>query len=336
MRLLSCLVQFFFAVAFLGVAHALGCVPFLNATVALGVTDRLTLLDIAKQNGNDKAIKLIEAVQENYPELASFPARTIKGTSFKSLERLTYPEVAFRNANEGSNLLKSTYGNKTTECFIIDPQVQVDKMVAESHEDGREIVLARETGGVMMGIARTIAKQIYYGKSNDAKGFPGLTATVNSSYEVDATDNTAKTSVWAIKWGEEEQIRLLGGNNRVLDMFAEWRVQTCYDSNAKPFTGLVNSINGWLGLQLLDQNAFGRIKNIGTTTGKGMTDILYWDLIAKMPANWKPDVVIMNKRSQNQLRKSRATTLIVNPPLPTTMDDGTPILVTDALSIAES
>lgn len=324
------------AYLFLGVARVVGSLPGCNFTVALGVTDRLTLLDIAKQNGNDKAVKMIEAVAENYPELAAFPARTIKGTGFDSLQRLTYPTISFRSANQGSTPVKSTYGKKRSECFIIDPQVQVDKMVAEAHEDGKEIVLARETGGVMMGIARLIGKQIYYGLSNDAKGFPGLTASVDAAYEVDATDNTAKTSVWAIKWGQDEEVRLLGGNGRVLDMLPDWRVQTCYDTDSKPFTGLVNSINGWLGLQLLDQHAFGRIKNIGTTTGKGMTDVLYWDLVAKMPANWKPDIVIMNKRSQNQLRKSRVTSLITNPPLPTTMDDGTPILVTDALSIAES
>ncbi len=296
----------------------------------------LTLLDIAKMNGNDTALALLEAVQESYPELSMFPARTIRGTSYKSLIRLTYPEIGFRNANEGSETVKSTYGNKLVECFIIDPQVQVDKMVAEGGEDPKDIILARETGGVMMGVARTVGKQIYYGKANDAKGFPGLVSTVDASHVVDATGTTGKTSVWAVKWGAEEQVRLVGGNGKVLEMMDEWRVETCYDANDKAFTGLVNSINGWLGLQLIDANAFGRIKNIGTDTGKGMTANLYWSLLAKMPANWRPDVVIMNKVAQEQLRQSYITALIPTPPLPTSMPDGTPIMVTDAIANGET
>lgn len=318
-----------------GLALSIGSVRCLNFTMALGIDDRLTLLDIAKMNGNDKAVKLIEAVKLNYPELARFPARLIRGTLYQTLIRLTYPDVAFRAANQGSNTLKSTYGNKKVECFIIDPQVQVDKMVATSGEDPKELILARETGGVMKGVARTIGKQIYYGVANDAKGFPGLTASVNAAYEVDATDNVAKSSVWAIKWGDEEQVRLVGGNNNVLEMNPEWREQTLYDADGKSFSGLVNAISGWLGLQLIDDTCFARIKNLGTTNGKGMNDDRYYELVGKMPGEWKPDVVIMNKRSQEQLRKSRATALVPVPPTPMTMGDGTPIMVTDALSIAE-
>ena len=44
----------------------------------------ITLLDIAKLNGNDAVVGLIEENQTYAPELSVFPARTIKGTQYQT------------------------------------------------------------------------------------------------------------------------------------------------------------------------------------------------------------------------------------------------------------
>ena len=41
------------------------------------------LLDIAKLTGNDTVVGLIEENQTVAPDVMSFPARTIRGTSYK-------------------------------------------------------------------------------------------------------------------------------------------------------------------------------------------------------------------------------------------------------------
>jgi hypothetical protein len=84
-----------------------------------------------------------------------------------------------------------------------------------------------------------------------------------------------------------------------------------------------------------------RIKNIGTDVGKGMTDSLGQQAIEKFPSGVAPDYFIMNRRSRRQLHDSRTSIAGTGGgilpgaiPLPTSIE-GIPIIVTDALSIAE-
>ena len=55
-----------------------------------------TLLDIAKLNGSDTVVGLIEEVITSAPEFAVLPARTIRGTSYNTVSRTAYPSVGFR------------------------------------------------------------------------------------------------------------------------------------------------------------------------------------------------------------------------------------------------
>lgn len=320
------------ALAFFGanaVAYGLMVSPNMGAV--------LTMLDIAKQTGNDVVVGLIEENASAYPEFTRFPARTIRGTSYKTLHRTDYPLVGFRGANQGTPLVKSSWANKLTECFIIDAQVRADKAVADAHEDGPEVAKAREASGVMLGAMRGISNQIYYGVANDAKGFPGLAATVDASHVVDVA-GVAKSSVYAIKFGLQDII-LVGGNGKAINMADVWGVQQVADpaDATKFFTAYVNALMGWIGLQLANKDAFGRIKGLGADTeaGKLMNDDLAADLLATMPANWRPDMWAMNRRSLNQLRKSRKTPENPRPPVPTEIE-GVPIMVTDAITNAEA
>jgi hypothetical protein len=300
----------------------------------------LTMLDIAKQTGNDAVVGLIEAAAESYPEFNRFPFRTVRGTTFKTLIRDAYPTVAFRAANEGSTPLKSSYREGLVQCHLIDGMIQVDRAVADAAEDGRAAVIAREAGGVMLGLARTIASQIYYGVLADAKGFPGLVASVDASHVFDATGTTSKSSVWGIRFGDQD-VTLVGGNRAALAMAPQWLEQLVYDSSTPPkqYIALVNAIVGWIGLQLANPHSFGRIKNLGDaptdTAYNWMSDDDASELVALMPTNWRPDVWIMNKRSRKELRQNRATIVNQMPAMPTEID-GVPILVTDAITNAEA
>lgn len=303
----------------------------------LGVDGVLTLLDIAKATGSDAVVGLIEENQSQYPEFTRFPARTIKGTNFKTLHRLDYPTIGFRGANEGTTLQKSSYANKLTECFIIDAQIRVDKAVAEASEDGPESVKAREASGVMLGTMRGVAQQIYYGVANNAKGFPGLAATVDAAHTLDLT-GTTKSSAYAIKFGNQD-VTLVGGQGKSLELAPAWWVQQVPQSDdaTKFYTAFCNALCGWLGLQLANSSAFGRIKALGADgdTGKTMSDTQADNLLLKMPANWVPDLWIMNRRSLNQLRASRVTALQPRVPIPTEIN-GVPIMATDAITSAET
>src|SRR5678815_1134325 len=104
----------------------------------------LTMLDLAKINGSDAAVGLIEENIDIAPELSIFPARTIKGTSFKTLMRTALPATQFRNVNEGVEPTKSTYANKLVETAYLDGQLEMDVAAASADEQGTAHALGLE------------------------------------------------------------------------------------------------------------------------------------------------------------------------------------------------
>ena len=140
----------------------------------------LTLLDIAKRNGHDAIVGIIEETTKAIPEVSGFhpetgiaipgvgDSRTISGTSYKTLHRLTLPTVTFRNGNEGSTGIKSTWGNKIVETFIMNPRWHVDKAIADKSEDGWQMLMADEAFGVVQAGFQTLGRQFYYGRNTAA------------------------------------------------------------------------------------------------------------------------------------------------------------------------
>lgn len=309
------------------------------------------MLDLAKQRGNDVQVGLIEESILVNPEMGLFPMRTITGTAYKTVVRTGYPVAQFRNLNEGVPRSKSSFENRTVECYIIDSAVAADKAVADAWEPGGAAAYQMvESQGVMEAVMRLIAKQIYYGNSDvaiaaglgAAKGFPGLVdAYDTTNHQVDATGSTALTSVWAVKLGIKD-IHLIGGANNSLNLaMPEWRIQTIGVTENTQMTAYVNSLMGWIGMQFGSVNSAVRIKNIGTDTNKGMTDALGQAALELFPSGVAPDYFIMNRRSRRQLKNSRTSVSLgqgwnQNSVAMPTEIEGIPLIITDALSNAET
>jgi hypothetical protein len=313
----------------------------------------LTLLDIAKQNGNDKIVGLIEEVNLIVPEVRIFPARTIKGTSFKTLVRTSFPTVGFRKANNGTDAVQSAYENRLVECALIDGRMEVDKAVADAAEDGAEVVKSREAVGYMGGAMAALAAQIWYGtKAND--GFPGFTSLVDATMQIGnlAAGLTAVTgsSVFAVNLNELSGAAMVfGGNGQgLLGNAMEWRVESITGANSKKLTGYVTDLPAWLGLQVLSKYSVARLDNLTENTGAGLTDA--WlaklvNLFEEKNNGVRPTHLFCNYRSRQQLQLSRTVVLSgqgrgrpdqpVNAPLPTEYD-GIPLIATTAISKTEA
>jgi hypothetical protein len=305
----------------------------------------LTLLDIAKSNGSDAVVGLIEESLSAAPEMKMFPARTIKGTSYKTLIRTGLPTVGFRNANEGFAASKSTYATKNVEAYILASRLVCDIAVLAAGEDSPEVYKAREAAGVMEQALREIGSQIWYGTATDAKGFPGLKAICDSSMLVDANGSSASTgsSVWAVKFGDQF-VQLVFGNNTTFDL-SDWRTESVLDSGgSNSFPAEVADLTTWVGLQCVNKYACGSIYDRTADSGKGLTDSLMADLLGKFPVGVRPDAFFMSRRSLSQLQKQRTVTLFGNAktrpdqgviaPLPTEYD-GIPIVATDSITNTE-
>ncbi|MBA2591132.1 MAG: hypothetical protein H0U97_02275 [Gammaproteobacteria bacterium] len=61
----------------------------------------------------------------------------------------------------------------------------------------------------------------------------------------------------------------------------------------------------WIGLQVLNPHSTLRVANVGANAGKGMTDNLAFGALAMFTAGAAPDYCFTNRRTLEQLRRSR-------------------------------
>lgn len=302
----------------------------------------LSMLDLAKRQGGNAVVGLIEENTDAAPEFSRVPVMTIDGTTYKTNIRKELPAVQFRKANAGVETSKSEYAQDIVQTFIIDSQLEVDKAVVEADEMGMGAsgILADEASGVMRALMLYIGSQFYYGESHDEDGFQGLQNFVDSSMVLDATGSTASTgsSVYGVRFGRQG-VNFVAGKNSSLKL-GRWTQQQITRDNKK-LTALVNNLQGWMGLAFGHTKSVGRIYNLTAQTGKGMTDDLGATLLSKYPVGMKPEVWFMNPRSLEQLRKSRQAIGSASyaqgavAPRPTEMH-GIPIIETDSIVSTET
>ena len=127
----------------------------------------LTLADITKQNGTDQAVGVIEEVRTFAPEANVVGGRPIRGTTYKGLVRTTLPtNPTFRPANQGTNVVASTWDQRINQTFFMDAQMRVDEMVLDASEFGPEWVLANKATGVVKQKLIALGNQFYYGHAS--------------------------------------------------------------------------------------------------------------------------------------------------------------------------
>jgi hypothetical protein len=302
------------------------------------------LLDIAKLNGSDTIVGLIEETLTYAPEVQILPARTIRGTSYKIASRVSYPGVGFRAANEGSTPTKSEFENQLIECYILSGAVQADVAVARAYEDGEQAWKDIESIGVMRQAMIELGSQVIYGTSVDSKGFPGLQAihtAFNSGLVVGAGGSTALSSVYGINT-DTQGVQLVFGSGTTFEL-GEWRIENVGTSSVYP--AHVANLTAWVGMQVGSKYSVGRLSAVGSDSGAGVTDARLAELLSKYPVGYRPNYWLMNRRSAFQLQSSRSTAFSalgsksatgaeVFAPLPLE-SNGIPIVITDSIGIAE-
>lgn len=314
----------------------------------LGIAGDITMLDIAKLNGTDPVVDLIEENLKYAPEVSLFPFRPIKGTSYKTGIRTGLPTTGFRGVNEGQTPGKSTFKQLLIECFPFGGQIEMDKLAADADERGAAHIQSIEASGVTKSAFRNLGSQIWYGVTQDTKGFPGVKAATlfgtltseGDALTVNAGGTTAATasSVYAVKFGEQDST-LIGGMNKTFSL-DEFRVQQIVAANNGKLTAYVSSLDAWIGLQIGHENCVRRIANLTADAGKGLTDLLLASLLATYPVGFVPDAIFMSRRSRTQLQSSRTVVLQgqgrnrpdqpVVAPIPSEYD-GVPIYATDSI-----
>lgn len=313
-----------------------------------------TLLQIAQANGSDGTVGLVEETIKAHPELQFVPARTIRGTGYKTLVRtgLGRTTGSFRDANAGSDPIRSNYENRQVETFILEARIHCDKAVADRYEDGWQAFLGMEAQGVMQGEMQGLGRQFYYGRgTGNNKGHPGLIDMYDrTTMEVDAGGTTANTgsSAWLVKFGPQAVQWVWGADGTFEVGPNPPRVETLYDASSKPYDGYVQRLLAYPGLQCASIRAAVRIKNLTADSGKGLTDALIAAGMAKFPVGERPDAIFIARRSSLQLQISRTVTINAGPgaanpagnvgnvaPIPDSAF-GVPVYMSDSISTTES
>jgi hypothetical protein len=310
-----------------------------------------TLLDIAKLNGTDATVGLIEEVIRVSPEVDLGYARTIKGLNFRARVRTSLPTVNFRAANSGSKPSASTFEARLYECFLMNPKWFCDKAEADCFEDGAPVFIAMEGVGMMESAMLTLSKQFYYGSGvaggsvGDPLGFPGLCDAVDAAMCIDnggtslgtGASSSISTSVWAVRWGIRD-VSWLWGNNGQLLLSPVVEIPAFPDPQTAGafFTAYHQEINCRPGLQVSSKWSCARVANVTSDAGKGLTDKVLGALKALFPPQAQPHAYFCTVAAIEQLRASRTAVNVTGQP-PTTPTDfeGVPILATNGISNAE-
>ncbi len=300
--------------------------------------ERLTMLDVTKRNNSEESVGLIEDNISSHPELEYGVARPVKGFSFMTLIRSELPTVQFRNANEGTDAVKSKYELKEFPTYILNPRAEIDKVIADRSEDGIGALMTDEQSGILESSMIEMGEKFYYGTGKKStKSFKGLKDSVDSDMIISAggTGNNL-TSVYLVRFGQKDVQWIFGGGGQF--EFSEIIEETLYDEKKNPFPGFSSYLNASPGLQIGSKTAIGCINNIhATETGKTITDKLLTKAILKFPKGKRPDVIFMTSNALAQLQESRTAVnaLGQEAPIPTHCQK-IPIESTDSLKDTES
>lgn len=316
----------------------------------------VTAAELAQVSGSQFLQGLFDFTRTSVPILNSFGARGITGTRFKSLAVGAYPtEPSFVRLNEGYTSSKGlfTLGEFAMSRMNAMVKVQESSCMLWDAENvtGAGDYFTLQAYMTFKAAMLHMEKQIIYGTTVDAKGFPGmkqltpaLTANtltyatptapesdgyIRSFINAGGTTATTASSVYAVKFGPLDTQLLYGGPQGIagfLNMSPKERVLQSVtdpvDSIVKDDWFLVSSGEGYVGLSVAGSNestrafpqqSLRRIGNLTNDSGKSLNEAKLDYLLESFPPGQMPDALYMSPRSLRQLRDSKpAQTVFVN------------------------
>jgi hypothetical protein len=327
-----------------------------------------TLYDVPQFKGEAGGKAIIDEVLGVCPEVTgtdkynggrSFPMDfgTEASDTMETLFMTSVPEVnPFRNANTGVTPSKGTYEKRLTQLAIATAYWFADKAVIDKNPAAGATLMFQRAKEQMKIQQQALGKQFFYGVKNGGykEGFPGLLDLMTPDHTVDAGGTGSKlTSAYFVYFGEEGVSWRYGMEGK-MDL-SEPKEVTKYDAAGNAFPAIEQYLQYYPGLRVNSKYSVGRIANIdvssveassGPLSAEAFTDKHIYQLLVKLPAGLKPNVVFLPYKAALLLSASRATVNIVpnvtggstiasgiTPP--TTDFEGIPFVPTDSIKIGE-
>lgn len=313
------------------------------------------IIDLVTNKGQvDTTAGIVEEVLASVPELKFFDAGTVPGTVLQTLSRVSNPTAAFRKVGEPVSASRSQFELRTATLECLSARAEIAE--AEVMANG---VMTKEEQCVDEGVAtlegafQHLAKQIWYGKNADGKGFSGAVELVDAANVTLAGAGTANknTSVFFVGNGFKTKMGLVfSENSKILGSEdIEFRKGDILIKDgdgavvgAEP--GYIGDLTSYAALHLANKKCLARLANITETTG--LNDGMLRDcIVAYRQANGgkNPDAIFMSYGALSKLRESRTlelqlaggATAMVQAPIPTDID-GIVIYASSAISDTEA
>lgn len=300
--------------------------------------DYMALADLTTINdANNSDIDVTDLLQDA-PFLARVAAVTASnGTVHKYVKTTQAPVVGFRSVNDGREHDSTIRTQVTDTLEILDASFTVDVAIARSYRGGPEALLRMEAMEHMRAAFYKLEVQLLGGTAEgDAAGFDGLADDLGSlgTTVLNAGGTTALSSIYLVRSGPSEVAVVLGNDGNII--VEESTIQRISGATTGWLNAYVTPIQAYYGMQIASTYSAVRIANIDAGSNT-VTDDMIYEGLEVFPASRQPNYIVMNRRSLEQLRNSRTATNATGTPAPRPTEvEGIPIIVTDAIGIAET
>jgi hypothetical protein len=300
--------------------------------------DYMALADLAIINdSNNSDIDVTELLQDA-PVVARMNAVTASnGTLHKYYKTTGAPVVGFRDVNDGREH-DSTVRLQVTETLeILDASFTVDTAITTGYVGGVQACLRMEAIEHLRAAFFKLEQQVINGTTEgDANGFTGLAdalATVGATV-ISQGGATALSSVYLVR-SDRANVSIVTGMDGNIEI-GESSIQRVAGATTGWFNAWVTHIQAWYAMQFSNTYAGVRLANFDAGSNTVTDDAIYEGLAA-FPVSRQPNMIIMNRRSLEQLRNSRTATNATGVPAPRPTEvEGIPIIVTDAITSTET
>jgi len=199
----------------------------------------------------------------------SVPARNIAEKRFETLVRTEVPRGDhFRYLNEPVGTKKAKREKREFEMFPFMGFWEADTQMLEIAPDGGAALMRDDAQAILQGLVMDLGEYFYYGQTEeDKKMFPGILQQMpkDRAWGPGPKGDGQKFSSIYFMWFDPglQGVSWLHGNNGVIKSTSPTRRIRDIGEGKKPV--LEQSIEGWLGLQVLHKESVLRIANIDTT-----------------------------------------------------------------------
>lgn len=324
-----------------------------------------TAVELLQVQGTAFNSNLFMGVVADLPVINTFDAREVTSDKILSLGIVALPTGRFLNLGEGYRTAQTDTALVEYNASRIGGSVKIQISTEEKWNKANRSAIGAgiasdyatiQIRGATLGQMRTVQTQIFYGTTNDAKGFPGLKgltpyvasnvlATTDHAQDsswaksvINAGGSTSSTasSIYAVRFGEMDCQMCIGGPGGLSGFLnyptpeKVWLEATdAVDSVSKGDWYHVTTAEGYLGLSVMGSNqanasrqfpqySVRRIANVTAQTGYTCTDSLLAKLTAAAPDEKRASIIYMSYRSRRQLQESRSpsSTIYVGGVLP--------------------